>query len=52
MSKLRIMSEFLRFLWQERKFWLIPLVLLLALLSALILFAQSSALTPFLYPFY
>jgi hypothetical protein len=52
MSKLRIASEFIGFLHKEKKYWLIPLVLLLAGLATLIIFAQSSSLAPFLYPFF
>ncbi len=52
MSKTRIAREFLEFLCKERKFWLIPLALLLLLLAALVIFAEGSALAPFLYPFY
>jgi hypothetical protein len=48
---LRLCKDFLLFLRQEKKWWLIPLVLALLLLGALILFSGSSALAPLLYPF-
>lgn len=42
-------SELLRFLWARKQWWLIPLVVFLLLFSALIVFAQSSAVAPFIY---
>jgi hypothetical protein len=52
MSKLNTVKELLGFLRREKKWWLIPMVLMLVLLAFLIIFAQSSALAPFLYPFF
>ena len=49
MAKLSILSEFFSFLRQEKKFWLAPIVVVLVLFGLLILFAQSSALAPFIY---
>ena len=47
----QLLREFLLFLREEKKWWLVPLVLALLLLAALILFgAQSPGLAPFLYP--
>lgn len=47
----RLCKEFLLFLRQEKKWWLIPLVGVLLALAGLILFSGSSALAPLLYPF-
>jgi len=52
MSKLGTVKELFGFLRREKKWWLIPLVLMLVLLAGLIIFAQSSAIAPFLYPFF
>ena len=52
MSKLGTVKELFGFLRREKKWWLIPLVLVLVLLAVLIIFAQSSAIAPFLYPFF
>ena len=45
--------EFLRDLWQfmgsRRKFWLLPLILVLALLGALLVLGPGSAVAPFIY---
>ena len=37
------------FLRQNKKLWLVPIVLILLLISGLLIFAQSSALAPFIY---
>jgi len=52
MSKLSTIKELFGFLRREKKWWMIPMVLVLVLLAFLIIFAQSSALAPFLYPFF
>jgi len=52
MSKMRIFGEFWEFVKTEKKFWLLPLIFLLLLLGFVIVFFQSSALAPFLYPFF
>lgn len=48
-ENLGIVGEFLGFLWERKMFWLMPMFILLILIGALILFAQSSALSPFIY---
>lgn len=47
----QLCKEFVLFLRQEKKWWLVPLVALLLILAALILFSGSSVLAPFMYPF-
>ncbi len=37
------------FLRQRKKFWLLPLLLVMALLGVLIVMAQGSAVAPFIY---
>jgi hypothetical protein len=45
--------EMLKDLWlfikERKKFWLIPVILVILLLSLLIVFGGSSALAPFIY---
>jgi hypothetical protein len=40
-------------LWQfmrvRKKFWLLPIILIMVLVGALLVFAQGSALAPFIY---
>ena len=40
---------FLRFLWQRKLWWMIPIVVVLLLFGFLIFFTQSSAVAPFIY---
>jgi len=49
MSKLEIIKEFWEFLKVRKRYWLAPIVIILVLLSLLIVFAQSSAVAPFIY---
>lgn len=44
--------EFLAFLRVRKKYWLIPILLVLVILGGLILLAQGSAVAPFLYPLF
>ena len=47
------MGEFLRELWafmkERKKFWLLPIVLILVLFGGLIVLTQGSAVAPFIY---
>lgn len=47
------MNELLKDLWlymrERKKFWLAPLIVFMVLLGTLIVFAQGSALAPFIY---
>lgn len=49
MGKMSLLREFWDFLKVRKKWWLTPIVLVLLLLGALILFTQSSAVAPFIY---
>lgn len=44
-----IISEFWEFLRYRKKYWLLPIVIVLLLLGALIVFTESSAVAPFIY---
>lgn len=48
----RLLKEFLLFARQEKKWWLIPLVVLLLGLGAILIFASSSGIAWALYPFF
>ena len=45
--------SFLKELWafmrERKKFWLLPILIMMALLGSLIVFAQGSAVAPFIY---
>ncbi len=47
-----LLGDFVQFVRYEKKWWLIPLLAVLLLISLLIVFAGSSPLAPFLYPLF
>lgn len=49
MANTRVLCEFVSFLKHEKKFWLIPIVVMLVLFGLLLVFSQSSAIAPFIY---
>ena len=49
MGKLRVLQEFWGFIKHEKKYWMIPIVMVLLLFGLLLIFAQSSAVAPFIY---
>jgi hypothetical protein len=44
-----LLVELWAFLKQRKKFWLLPIIVIMGLFGALIIFAQGSALAPFIY---
>lgn len=44
-----IITEFWEFLKIRKRYWLLPIVIMLGLLSALIVFTEGSAVAPFIY---
>lgn len=48
-GKLSILKEFWEFLKKEKLWWMTPIVIILILFGILILFAQTSAVAPFIY---
>lgn len=49
MSKLSILSELWAFLSKRKKWWLLPILLMIVFLGLILVFAQGSALAPFIY---
>jgi hypothetical protein len=49
MGKGRVLTEFLQFLTEEKKYWLVPIVVVFILFGLLMVFSQSSAVAPFIY---
>jgi hypothetical protein len=49
MSKLSILGELMGFLWKRKLWWLIPMIVILIIFAALLIFAQGSAVAPFIY---
>jgi len=44
-----LLGEFWAFMKVRKKFWLLPIIIILVLLGALIVFTESSAVAPFIY---
>ncbi len=42
-------SDLWAFIWEKKKFWLIPIIIMLILVGVLIIVSQSSSLSPFIY---
>ncbi|HEY2805655.1 MAG TPA: DUF5989 family protein [Gemmatimonadales bacterium] len=49
MAKRGIFSELWAFMKVRKKFWLLPIIIVLLLVGALLIFAQTSVLAPFIY---
>ena len=49
MKKLSLIVEFWNFLKMRKKFWMMPIFVILVLLGILLIFAQTSPLAPFIY---
>jgi hypothetical protein len=49
LMKFSIAGELLAFFWAVKLWWMIPMVLTLLVLGGIIIFAQSSAIAPFIY---
>jgi hypothetical protein len=48
-SRAGIAGELLSFFWNNKWWWLTPMILVLMIFGGLIIFAQSSAIAPFIY---
>ena len=46
---LSFIKEFWEFLRERKKYWLIPIILVLVLFGGLIILSQGSAIAPFIY---
>ncbi|MGA9997582.1 MAG: DUF5989 family protein [Pyrinomonadaceae bacterium] len=44
-----LLSEIWAFLRERKKFWLMPIIITMLLFGVLLIFAESSALAPFIY---
>ena len=49
MSQLSLTRELWSFLRVRKKWWLLPIIVFMVLVGALLVFAQGSALAPFIY---
>jgi hypothetical protein len=44
-----LLTDLWAFMKERKKFWLAPIILLMVLLGGLLVFAQGSAIAPFIY---
>jgi hypothetical protein len=49
LDRLGVLGELLRFMWARKLWWLLPMLIVLVLLVVLLVFAQGSAVAPFIY---
>jgi hypothetical protein len=52
MAKQSLVREFFAFIRHEKKWWMIPLIAVMLVVGAVILFASGSPLAPFIYPLF
>jgi Family of unknown function (DUF5989) len=48
-TRMGIAGDLLAFFWGRKWWWLTPMILVLLVFSGLMIFAQSSAVAPFIY---
>jgi hypothetical protein len=48
-ARLGILGELFAFKWARKMWWLMPMVVVLLIFAILVVFAQGSALAPFIY---
>ena len=46
---INFLKEFVEFLAERKKYWLLPIIAVLALFGVLIVLSQGSAVAPFIY---
>ena len=46
---MEFLKEFLEFLKVRKKYWLLPIIIVLVLFGGLIILSQGSAIAPFIY---
>ena len=49
MAKLSILKEVWEFIKHKKKYWLIPIVIILLLIGILLVVTEGSAIAPFIY---
>jgi len=52
MSKAQVLIQLWELMRHSKKYWLLPIIIVLMLTGLALVFAQSSALAPFLYPLF
>jgi hypothetical protein len=48
-ARANILGELLSFMWKRKLWWLMPMIVVIILFAALLIFAQGSVVAPFIY---
>ncbi len=48
-KRLGIIGELFRFLWEQKLYWMIPMIVVIVLVIAISLLGQTTAVGPFIY---
>jgi uncharacterized membrane protein len=48
-GKFRVVGGLVKFFWERKLWWLIPMLLVLLVMGLLVVFVQSSTVVPFVY---
>ncbi len=49
LAKFPVMAELISFFWHQKLWWMLPMIFVLLGMGMLMIFAQSSAIAPFIY---
>ncbi|MEW6556590.1 MAG: DUF5989 family protein [Elusimicrobiota bacterium] len=49
LRKFSVLGELLSFFWENKMWWIIPMVLVLVLIGLLLIFGQATGIAPFVY---
>jgi hypothetical protein len=49
MANQSLIAEFWEFLKVRKRYWLLPIIIMLGIISTLIVFVETSAIAPFIY---
>ena len=49
LAKFEIAWEFIQFLWQQKLWWMIPMVIVLLLFAMIMVTVEGSSIAPFIY---
>ena len=52
MERIRALGELTAYLWNTKKFVMLPLLVVLALISVVLIVSEASSIAPFLYPLF
>ncbi len=48
-DRLTVVGELFQFFWRSKWWWMLPMIVMLMLFAGVVIFAQSSAIPPFIH---